>query len=387
MSLLAARARLSWIVGIASIGVLACDGGASNTGVGGGGGGGGGDGPGTTTGATTTTTTVDPNGPWTFSAASIAGLPAVWGGIVAQESKTVSYLIGGVAGTSGPVTHVLVRVEQTDAGVTATEVSSKIAARYCGCALADPSRKEVVIFGGRGAFFTETKTAEVVSTETGESTMIDAPDIVTHPVGCQAIFLPDRDEGYVFGGLGEGIGFSAETWRYSPADKQFTKVDVATGPKGRYDAALRYPSEGGPVWLVGGMGLAGGAPEFYSDVWQFDPEAGSWTEVAPSGEIPQGRRLPWVTFAGDGASLVMGFGSDSAQGATMVDDLSRMDLTTGVWSAVPRAGDVMPGARGFALWLPGPEGSAGILSAGLADLGLAKDAFVVSPPTTDGDWR
>lgn len=383
------RSPTPLLTGLLLAGALAaCDGGASD-GTGGGGSGGSGGGATTTTtetDTTTTTETTDPDAPWTFEAVAVDGLPAVWGGMVAQAGPKTVYLTGGVAGTNGPVTGNLVRVEQGPSGVTATALDAPIAARYCGCAMVDPKRQELIVLGGRGTSFNETKTAEIVDLATGTVTPLDAPDATAHPVGCHAVFLPDRDEGWVFGGAGQGAGFTSELWRYTPADHALTAVDAPAGPKPRYDGALRYPAEGGPVWLLGGMGVAGGAPDFYADVWKLDPASGTWTEVVPSGAIPPGRRLPWVAFSGDGAELVMGFGSDSAQGSTMLGDLWRLDLATATWSEVPRDGDVQPGARGFATWLPGPEGSAGLLSGGLGELGIAKEAFVIRPPVA-GDWH
>lgn len=361
-------------------------------GTGGGGGGGGGSSSASTTSSDTgstsssTTDTVDPLGPWAVLPVTVDGLTAVWGGIVAQESPKVAYLAGGVAGTSGPVTGNLVRVEQGATGVTATLVSSALTKRYCGCAIVDAKRKELVVIGGRGASFNETKTAELVNLETGAVTALDAGAAADHPVGCHAVFLADRDEGFVFGGAGQAAGFSSSLFRYDPANHTFTPVDVPAAPPARYDGAFRYPVEGGAVWLVGGMGISGGV-KFYSDVWKLDPGTTTWSEVTVSGAAPPGRRLPWVAFTGDLAALVMGFGSDSAMGATMLGDLSRLDLATGMWSEVQRTGDLDPGKRGFAQWLPGPEGSAGLLSGGLEDLGLSEQAFVLQPPVTDGDWR
>lgn len=361
-------------------------------GTGGSGGGGGGGSSTSTTSSDTastsssTTETVDPLGPWAVEPVTVDGLAAVWGGMVAQESPQVAYLAGGVAGTSGPVTGNLVRVEQGAAGVTTTLVSSSLTKRYCGCALVDAKRKELVVIGGRGASFNETKTAELVNLETGAVTALDAGAAVDHPVGCHAVFLADRDEGFVFGGAGQAAGFSSSLFRYDPTSHTLTPVDVPAAPPARYDAAFRYPVDGGAVWLVGGMGISGGV-KFYSDVWKLDPTTTTWSEVAVSGAAPPGRRLPWVAFAGDLGALVMGFGSDSAMGATMLGDLSRLDLATGMWSEVQRTGDLDPGKRGFAQWLPGPEGSAGLLSGGLEDLGLSEQAFVLQPPVKDGDWR
>ncbi|MEZ4294353.1 MAG: kelch repeat-containing protein [Polyangiaceae bacterium] len=355
-----------------------------------GGDGGGGAGGGSTTSATdtesTTTETEDPLGPWAISATTVDGLPFVWGGMVAQESAKVAYLAGGVGGTNGPVTGKVVRLEQGSSGVTATEVTASLTARYCGCAMVDASRKELIVLGGRGAQFNETKTAELVHLDTGEVEAFDAGETVAHPVGCHAVFLADRDEGYVFGGAGQGAGFSASTYRYDPKDHTLTLLD-GSSPPARYDGALRYPEEGGAVWLAGGMGLSGSSPKFYSDVWKLDPATGTWSEIATSGAVPPGRRLPWIAFEGGGASMVMGFGSDSAMGATMLGDLWRLDPAAGTWSEVELSGEAMPGKVGFALWLPGPAGSAGLLSGGLGELGLSKQAFVLEAPGGNGGWR
>lgn len=386
------RSTTPLLTGVLLAGALAaCDGGSSGgTGGGGSGGSGGGDGGGgattTATETTSTTETTGPDAPWTFEPVTVDGLQAVWGGMVAQVGPKTAYLAGGVSGTTGPVTGNLVRVEQGPSGVVATPIDAPIASRYCGCAMVDPTRQELIVLGGRGSGFEETKTAEIVDLATGTVTPLDAPDATAHPVGCHAVFLPDRDEGYVFGGAGQGAGFTAGLWRYTPADHALTAVDAPAGPEARYDGAFRYPEEGGPVWLAGGMGAAGGAPKFFADVWKLDPASGTWTEVVPSGAMPPGRRLPWVAFSGDGAALVMGFGSDSAAGSSMLGDLWHLDLGTGAWSEIPSDGDASPGSRGFAMWLPGPEGSAGLLSGGLAELGIAKDAFVIRPPVA-GDWR
>jgi hypothetical protein len=193
----------------------------------------------------------DPLGPWVFEPVTIADLPAVWGGIVAQESPTVAYLSSGVAGTTGPTTTKLIKVEQGAAGVTATAVAM-VTARYCGCGLVDASRHEALLIGGRDGSFTETATAEIVDLTAGTVTPFDAAEAMKHPVGCHAVFLPDRDEGYVFGGASESTGFGAQTWRYDPKDHSLTLLP-GSGPPARYDGVFRYPLPGGSVWLTAGM--------------------------------------------------------------------------------------------------------------------------------------
>ncbi|MFO0587238.1 MAG: hypothetical protein U0441_06860 [Polyangiaceae bacterium] len=338
-----------------------------------------------TTTTDTTTSTVDPDAPWSFATAAVDGLPPVWGAAVAQASPEVAYLVGGVKGTSGPVAAAAYKIEQGSSGVTVTTVSEAVTARFCGCAMVDEKRGELITLGGRGKDFTETPTAEIIALATGEVTPLDAGEAAAHPVGCHAVFLPDRDEGYVFGGAAQADGFDGRTWRYSPSDRSLTLLDGA-GPPARYDGVMRYPVAGGSVWLVAGMGISAGKAKFYSDVWRLDPAAGTWTEAPANGDAPKGRRIPWVAFTADAGTLVMGMGSDSAQGQTMVDDLWRFDTSTGVWTTIEKTGDLIPPARGFAPWLPGPEGSAGMMSGGLQDLGAAKDVLIFQPPVP-GSFR
>jgi hypothetical protein len=307
--------------------------------------------------------------------------------MVAVESPTVAYVAGGVSGTVGPVSTRLLRVEQFPTGMDVSEVTTRLTARFCGCAMVDTNRRQVVVMGGRNGAFEDAPSAQVVDVETGTVTPLDAGAAVAHPVGCHAVFLPDRDEGYVFGGVGANNGFTGETYRYNPVDRSFTLLP-ATGPQARYDGILRYPDAGGPVWLVAGMGVNGNSARFFGDVWKFDPAAATWTQVPVTGASPAGRRIPWVVFAPDHSALMMGFGSDSPQGATMKGDLWRLDLATSSWTEVPRdPSSVVPAARGFSPWLPGPAGTAGILSGGLQEDGAATQVLAIHAPVDLTGWH
>jgi hypothetical protein len=308
----------------------------------------------------------------------------VWGAIVAQVSPTVVYLAGGVTGVQGPVSTALVRFEQTDAGANVKTVSTQISPRYCGCAMADEAHRELVVIGGRDDSFNEVATAEIVNLDTGAVTPLDAGDAMKHPVGCHAVFLADRGEGYVFGGA-DSAGFTGTTWRYTPSDHHFTALN-GQGPPARYDGAMRYPKAGGAVWLVAGMGGGVGNVHFYADIWKFDPAAATWSQVPATGAAPPGRRYPWVAFADDLGTLAMGFGTTTPTGTTMIGDLWRFDVAKGTWTSIPRTAAAQPAARGFSPWLPGPQGSAGLLSGGLEDRGAAKQALVLQPPVP-GAWR
>ena len=325
----------------------------------------------------------NPAGPWTAEATKVEAIPALWGAQVAQESGTRAFLTGGLASTGGSASTKVLRVEQKGAEVVVTTVADAVADRYCGCALVDPKRGELVLIGWRDDSFMETSAAELVDVASGKVSSLDAGGAASHPVGCHAVFLADRDEGYVFGGASQSSGFGDTLYRYSPADHSFTQVEIdGAAPPARYDGAFRYPAAGGPIYLVSGMGSG----QFYGDVWTYDPASKKWSELVPQGDKPPGRRLPWVTFAGDGSALVMAFGSDSPMGQSMLADLWRLDLSTKAWSQPGFAGTAPP-LRGFAQWLPGPEGTAGLLSGGLGEMGMVTEQQVLKPPTSSGGWR
>jgi hypothetical protein len=135
------------------------------------------------------------------------------------------------------------------------------------------------------------------------------------------------------------------------------------------------------------MGASSTAVRFYQDIWKLDPASGTWTQVPVNGDAPHGRRFPWVAFSGDESAIVMGFGSTSPMGDTMIGDLWRFDVAAGTWSELPRSGDAQPNPRGFAPWLPGPAGAAGLMSGGLEDKGPASQALVIRAPVEGGGWH
>lgn len=327
--------------------------------------------------------------PWQVESTTVPNLQAVWGGAVAPVSATESYLVGGVQGPLGPVATTVQHVQRVGDTVQVSVTTDALAPRFCGCAMVDPNAGELVVVGGRDASFQEDATGQVVNLQTGAVSPLDLGVAGTYLVGCHAAFLPDLNVGYVFGGVSEATGmFGSTLYRYVPADHSFVELP-ATGPAGRYDGVMRYPQAGGKVWLVAGMGLnaLGNQPLFFSDVWQLDPLTETWSAVsATSAEVPPGRRFPWVAFAPQQQMLVMGLGSDSPRGSTLLADMWMFNAADGSWQAVAGV-ETAPGARGFASWLPGPAQSVGLLSGGLDVDGLVSQAMVFRSPFASDQWR
>lgn len=322
-----------------------------------------------------------------------SGLTPVWGGFVA-EGGSRPIRVGGVAGTSGPVVDSAEIPDVRDGRIVSSLLTID-GARYCGCGFVDATRNELIVIGGRDGRFVDVETAAVIDLDDGTATPIADADTgpAAFPVGCVAFFLPATGTGYVFSGLSSTQRtFGAGLFRWDGAARAFVAIEVAgVAPAPRYDAAVHVEADGGSALVVSGMGLAG-APVFHRDTWRFDGASETWAEVATTNP-PPGRRFAWSALAPDGDTLVFGLGSDSPQGLTLLGDLWRLSLGSGVWTRLDDdAGafdvDTALPARGFASRLPGLPGTAGLLSGGMEDGVLAEDAFVLDVPAElDGEWR
>ncbi|MEQ1565792.1 MAG: kelch repeat-containing protein [Myxococcota bacterium] len=298
---------------------------------------------------------------------AVDGVPPVWGAIGAGP-----WLTGGLDAT------LTVRPEVWSATggdpVQGAETGALETARFCGCALADEGRGELVVLGGRDDGYNETATTERVDVATGVATAVDAGGADDHPVGCAAFFSPAHDRGWVFGGVG-GMTFSSETYRYDPAARTFELL-AAEGPSARYDPGVVTLPDGDGL-VIGGMGAAG----FDAEVWRFDADTETWSAVpSPSTRVPDGRRFPWVALSDDAEVVVYGYGTNSSMGATTMRDLWAFELATGEWTRIDPEGP-RPTARAFTAWLPGPTGSLGVLAFGVDEaMASQTDAWVLWGP-------
>jgi hypothetical protein len=320
-------------------------------------------------------------------------LTTVWGGFVA-EGGARPLRVGGVAGAGGPVIDTAEAPTPRGDGIGSAELVLLDGPRYCGCAFVDPGRNELVVVGGRDGRFRDEETAVVIDLDDGTVASVDDVGPAAFPVGCAAFFLPGLQTGYVFSGLSSNQGaFGSGLFRWDAQTRRFVVVEGVTGPAPRYDASVHVESGGTSALIVSGMGLSvGGGSVFFEDVWRFDGETVSWTEV-PTTQPPPGRRYAWSALGPDDDTFVFGLGSDSPTGQSLLGDLWRLSLASGTWqrldddaSAFDQETLVPP--RGFASRLPGLTGTAGVLSGGMQDGELAEDAYVLDVPTElAGEWR
>lgn len=332
------------------------------------------------------TDTTAPN-TFRFERLEVTGGTPVWGAIA-----THGYLIGGVTGSQTVVSTIASASLSADT-LTITDTGATDLPRYCHCAFFDPTRDELVVLGGRGRTFADAASSTVIDTTSWRSTPLADHTADDFPVGCVAFYSPLSDKGYVFGGLSTSRReFTQTTHRYDPSTRTFETLATATSPAGRYDAAVHVLTDGDAL-LLSGMGLAG-TVTFFDDVWRFDAETETWSEVPITGTRPPGRRYPWTALSPDETMLIFGYGSDSPTGNSVLDDLWALDLTTNTWAPLPLDGE-RPDARGFAPnWqLPAaaidrPD-AVGLLGFGSdATLRVTSDVYLlIPPPRHAGLWR
>lgn len=316
-----------------------------------------------------------------FEPINLTDVTPLWG-----ATSVGGLLVGGVDGLMRVQSSVY-SVRVTATGVSGIPAGALDMPRYCTCALLDDGRNELLVVGGRNAGMLETSTASLINLATGDATEVDHAGAASYPVGCTAFFAPAKDLGYVFGGLsGDKQAFSAATHRWDPKTRTMTAIP-ATGPAGRYDPAVHTMNDGDGL-VLSGMGLAGGIV-FHQDVWRFDVDTETWSEIETvSTTVPPGRRYGWSALSPDESVLVYGYGSDAPDGSSVLGDMWLFTFATREWAPLDVEGE-LPAARGFT-----PNWQIGGVDAGLLVFGTDKnlnvydDAFVLRvPEAMRGRWH
>lgn len=134
----------------------------------------------------------------------------------------------------------------------------------------------------------------------------------------------------------------------SPTPRPATWTEMTrTGPAAREDHTWTVDAAGRTAYLFGGR--AGST--VFDDLWAFDMESDTWSEVTIPGPRPParfGHEAAWV----DGIGLVVVFGQS---GGSFFNDLWAFDPGAGAWQALPASGAV-PVARYGSCAVVGPDG-------------------------------
>jgi N-acetylneuraminic acid mutarotase len=145
---------------------------------------------------------------------------------------------------------------------------------------------------------------------------------------------PETGRLILFGGRdANGAPFS-DTWTYSVTDEVWEALPAA-GPSARFGQAVTVDPAARALWLFGGQ--ADGAT-FFNDVWRFDLDTLTWSEVPTGDARPSPRYGTSAVLDGQGQLLIShGFTFEGR-----FDDTWSLDPATGVWTDVSPAPATRP---------------------------------------------
>jgi hypothetical protein len=147
-------------------------------------------------------------------------------------------------------------------------------------AILDPVRGRMVMFGGLNGSGTLGLTWQLSLSEPMTWAPVNASDPPSDRYAASAIYDAARDRMVVFGG-----NISNQVYALQFSSPPFWTLLAEGGPMARGDASAVYDAARQRMVVFGGYNYL----TYPSDVWAYDLAAGGWTELHPDGPIPAGR--------------------------------------------------------------------------------------------------
>ncbi|HAA53148.1 MAG TPA: hypothetical protein DCE42_00235 [Myxococcales bacterium] len=131
--------------------------------------------------------------------------------------------------------------------------------------------------------------------------------------------------------------FKGDTWIYVMEYKNWVKVKTDTAPSARGRQATAFDKSRKLMYLFGGRyraEAASGSYEMYNDLWAFDVNTDTWTEVQTTGNKPFARSNSAMVYDEFNDRLVLFGGNTSPSGLAFnaLDDTYTLDLKTKKWT-------------------------------------------------------
>jgi N-acetylneuraminic acid mutarotase len=160
---------------------------------------------------------------------------------------------------------------------------------------------------------------------------------------------PETGMLYVFGGdVGPTVmcipapAFRNDTWKYDATCDRWEKIETTVQPSARSRAAYAVDSLRRRILLFGGRFRAAstGSYTLYKDVWAFDMQAQTWSQVMTMGMGPSERANSAVVYDPMADELVVYGGNTSTSGLMFapMGDVWALNLRTNTWRAVMTTG-------------------------------------------------
>jgi hypothetical protein len=213
------------------------------------------------------------------------------------------------------------------------------APRHDHSALVDPVRGQIVVFGGRGAgTFGDTWIFELGARRWREVAGPAPAPRFGHGV------VYDAAHRRMLLVMGEGAGFFNDAWAFDLDQETWTELKASRTaddePRPRYGQSAALDRQG-RVFISHGFSDQGR----FDDTWVFDPTTARWSNITPTaGPRPLKRCLHEIVYAAAGDRMFLYGGCSSGFGPCPQGDLWTFDLQAQTWTEIKFSG-MAPDAR------------------------------------------
>lgn len=269
-------------------------------------------------------------------------------------------------------------------------------------AIYDPVGERMIMFGGTTAVPVDCGfPAPEFTTETwafhdrcGIWKLIDGPApnprtrhmMAYDPAGHRALLTGGR---FRVGDSGNYTNYN-DLWELDLESDQWRGIPVLGAPTARVHAAFEVNADGTKAYLFGGnISLSGLNYNVQNDLWELDLDSYTWTQLSPSGTLPEPRQwLPTLFDAERNRLVVMGGSDNDALFSTdYFNDVWAYDVASNSWLQLHSGAGAAPAGRFGAEWVHDTEHDRYLLFGGHddTDLGNTNDTWAFDP--SDNTWQ
>lgn len=295
------------------------------------------------------------------------GVPAQRGGAPAAWMPSTREML--IFGGMDPITNDTFSFSQEGAvwRQLAPEQQGPVPAQRCHHTLTEvPGADQAILFGGfsRSGRFNDTWRFDFDAqawTELATSGATPARRCLH-----ASAFLESRDELLMFGGIAGGgnraTDFFADTHVLEVDTGVWTRVD-GEGPSAREGPVMFYSDAIDAAFLWGGKAF----DHYPTELWRFDVDARTWSQIATSGEQPRGREDPTYFWNESRGRLTIFSGRNDRDEAFLLEDGYELDIGTQTWLRIDAS--TAPSPRWRASVAVDPERDRGLMFGGWRDFG------------------
>jgi len=218
----------------------------------------------------------------------------------------------------------------------------------------DPTTQRLIMFGGCDRTDTQTRDGVVVRYPTAGTWAFDPVANTWTDLNPAGTVPPVRLEGataydpatqrlILFGGVNNGpAGYGGfplgDTWAYDPVANTWTELKPARPVPPARSSKMVYDPTTGRMIMFGSAGEG----DVLNDTWAYDPVANRWTELKPSGTIPE-KRMGFGIAHDPSSHRVVMFGGCNLDQTKFYNDVWAYDSVANTWTelapsgALPRA--------------------------------------------------